>query len=352
MIFKFPINDAHIHLFDVKAIEECIAMVDYCGYSHWNFLAYTMLEHKGCFANNLLAALMKLKEKGRCRAFASFDYAMDFTVPKAEELKRQIQFFDLAGFDGIKMLDGKPFVRMRQGIPLDAPNYDLMFDYAEKSQMPITYHINDPIEFWYWEKLPEWAKKEDNFYGNGKYLHKWELDEEAFGFLRKHPKLNIVLPHFFFVSDQPGLCSELFHRYANLRFDITPGWEMYENFAKDWEFWRDFFEKHSDKILFGTDTFSDHWKETVFCLRRVLETEEEFIAFEENCRGLNLKDEILQDLYFNNYHKVVRNIEKTIDVKMVLEYADTLYERIPKDEKEKDNLAILEYLKKEIAKYA
>lgn len=204
MIFKFPINDAHIHLFDVKAIEECIAMVDFCGYSHWNFLAYTMLDHKGCFANNLLAALMKLKEKGRCRAFASFDYAMDFTVPKAEELKRQIQFFDLAGFDGIKMLDGKPFVRMRQGIPLDAPNYDLMFDYAEKSQMPITYHINDPIEFWYWEKLPEWAKKENNFYGNGTYLHKWELDEEAFGFLRKHPKLNIVLPHFFFVSDSRG----------------------------------------------------------------------------------------------------------------------------------------------------
>ena len=351
MLFKLPINDAHVHLFDAREIEECQAMIDWCGYTHWNFLAYTMLDFPGCFANNLLGALMKLKENGRCRVFASFDYNMDYTVPDARELRRQIEFFNKAGFDGIKMMDGKPAIRVSQGIRLDAENYDLMFDYAEKTQMPITYHINDPIEFWYWEKLPEWAKKANDFYGNGKFPHKWEIDEEAFCFLRKHPKLNIILPHFFFVSDQPGLCAEMFDKYTNLRFDITPGWEMFENFAKDREYWRHFFTEYSDKIVFGTDTFSDHWKATVTFLQRALETDETFTAFEENCIGLKLPDDVLSDIYFNNYHKFVRNLEKPLNVKMVLEYADTLYDRIPKDQHEKENTELLEWLKSEIAKY-
>ena len=82
------------------------------------------------------------------------------------------------------------------------------------------------------------------------------------------------------------LCNELLDRYPNLYLDITPGWEMFENFAKDREYWRNFFGRHSRRILFGTDTFSDHWMETVTCLQRVMETDETFVAFEENwtCR--------------------------------------------------------------------
>ncbi len=36
--------------------------------------------------------------------------------------------------------------------------------------------------------------------------------------------------------------------YPNLFFDITPGWEMFENFAKDREYWRSFFSEYSHKI--------------------------------------------------------------------------------------------------------
>ena len=140
-------------------------------------------------------------------------------------------------------------------------------------------------------------------------------------------------------------------RYPNLFFDITPGWEMFENFAKDREYWRSFFSKYSHKILFGTDTFSDHWKETVTCLQRVLETDEKFVAFEENCIGLDLDEETLHDLYFNNYHKFIRNLNKKIDVDMVLEYADTLYDRIPQDENYQMVHDAIDFLKAEIAKY-
>ena len=40
MFYRYPINDVHIHLFDPKDIDECIAMVDECGYTNWTFLAW------------------------------------------------------------------------------------------------------------------------------------------------------------------------------------------------------------------------------------------------------------------------------------------------------------------------
>jgi predicted TIM-barrel fold metal-dependent hydrolase len=350
MLYRYPINDAHIHLFDPQEIDECRAMIDYCGFKHWNFLAVTVMDTPFALVQNLLGALLKLKENGRCCAFGTFHYDGG-KVPDADEMLRQIEWLDKAGFDGVKMLDGKPGIRRRHALPLDAANYDKMFDYAQRTQMPIMYHINDPIEFWHRELLPQWAVEQKLFYDDGTYPHKFTIEEEALGILHKHPNLNICIPHFFFVSDQPGLCTEMLDRYPNLFFDITPGWEMFENFAKDREFWRHFFNTHSRKILFGSDTFSDHWKETVTCLQRVLETSETFVAFEENCTGLDLPEQTLRDIYYNNYHNYVRRTDKPLNVPMILDYADTLYERIPAGADPRQAAELIDWLKKEIARY-
>ena len=140
-------------------------------------------------------------------------------------------------------------------------------------------------------------------------------------------------------------------RYPNLFFDITPGWEMFENFAKDRDYWRHFFDKYSHKILYGTDTFSDHWRETVSCLRRVMETDEAFTAFEENCIGLDLPETPLRDIYFNNYYKFIHRTDKKIDVGMILKYADTLYDRIPAGKDAELIRHNIDFLKAEIAKF-
>ncbi len=350
MYYKYPINDVHIHVFDPDDLAPCIRMVEELGYEHWTFLACTLVGGPFALTQNLLCALAKLKENGRCQAFGSFHYDGD-AVPEADNLLEQIRWFRQAGFDGIKMLDGKPGIRLRQNLPLDAENYDKMFAYAERTQFPILYHINDPVEFWYRDRLPAWAVEKDFYYGGGEYPHKFEIDQETFGILHKHPNLNLCIPHFFFISDQPGLCGELLDRYPNLYFDITPGWEMFENFAKDIEFWRAFFGKYSHKILFGTDTFSDHWRETVSCLRKAMETRERFTAFEENCLGMDLPEETLRDIYYNNYDKFVRRTDKKINVDMVLQYAETLYARVPDDENRAFTIALIDRLKAEIAQY-
>ena len=229
--FRRPISDCHIHLFNPAQIQECFDMVKTCGYDHWTFLGCTLIGSRA-LTQNLMGALLKLKGQGQCLAYASFHYD-SMQLPDAENLRAQIEMFDKMGYDGIKMLDGKPGIRKRLNRRLDDPAYDLMFDYAQKRQFPILYHINDPMEFWHAELLPEWAKGKGNFYGDGTFPKKLEIDQETFGFLRKHPNLKLCIPHFFFISDQHGLCCEMLDRYPNLYFDITPGWEMFENFAKD-----------------------------------------------------------------------------------------------------------------------
>lgn len=227
-----------------------------------------------------------------------------------------------------------------------------MFDWCEKQQFPILYHINDPVEFWHWDMLPEWAKEKNNFYGDGTFPRKLTIDEETFGFLRKHPGLKICIPHFFFISDQYGLCCEMLDRYPNLYFDITPGWEMYENFAKDTELWRHFFAKYAHKILFGTDTYSDHWMETVTCMQRALETTDEFEAFEEHVVGLDLDEETLRQIYYRNYYKFVGRPGKVVDVSMLLEYADTIVTYLPNESDKPRIQSLVDEIKAEIAKHA
>lgn len=346
--FKKPISDCHIHLFERDKIQECLDMVEFCGYENWTFLGCTLIRDRS-LTQNLLGALLKLKTDGKCLAFASYHYD-DMILPDAENMKAQIEMFDRMGFDGIKMLDGKPGIRKKLSKRLDDPAYDLMFDYAEKRQFPILYHINDPMEFWHYDMLPDWAKGKGNFYGDGSYPKKLEIDDETFGFLHKHPNLKLCIPHFFFISDQHGLCSEMLDRYPNLYFDITPGWEMFENFAKDVDLWKAFFKKYSHKIMFGTDTFSDHWQETVSCLRRVLETNEEFVAFEENCIGLDLEDSVLEDLYYRNYYKF-HALGKKVDIDAVLAYADTLYAKAEHLPNKKEVIEDIDYYKAEISKY-
>ena len=55
MLFRRPISDCHIHLFDHDQIQECFDMVDTCGYDHWTFLGCTLIGNRA-LTQNLMGA--------------------------------------------------------------------------------------------------------------------------------------------------------------------------------------------------------------------------------------------------------------------------------------------------------
>jgi predicted TIM-barrel fold metal-dependent hydrolase len=329
MFYKYPISDVHIHALNAAFAEETLGMVDELGYEQFNMLSAASLSPR-FLGNNLLCAVIKLRRPGRGYAFAAVHYP-ESGAPGADEMLKQVRRYHELGFDGIKMMDGKPNIRLRIGIPLNDPAYDPMFSFMEKVDMPLLYHVNDPVEFWTWDLMPEWAKKEGPqvFYGDGRYPSKQQIEDEAVAILDKHPRLRVIFPHFFFTAISLERTRQLFDTYPNLSYDITPGWEMFESFAGEYTAWREFFIRYSNRILFGTDTVSDHWRETVGSLRRVMETGEAFTAFEEHCKGFNLgldlEGEALRNIYKNNFDRYLPGKPRPMDIGQLRAYGQSLY---------------------------
>ncbi|MBR4884676.1 MAG: amidohydrolase family protein, partial [Lentisphaeria bacterium] len=150
-------------------------------------------------------------------------------------------------------LDMKPDFRKRLGKGLNHPSYDRMFSLLEERQVPVLIHSGDPETFWDPDKVTEYQKKAGWFYGDGSFLKCEEIYAEVFAMLDKHPRLQVTLAHFFFLSAKPEEAVRVMETYPGVRFDLTPGGEMYLGFSQDIDFWHDFFIRYRDRILFGTD---------------------------------------------------------------------------------------------------
>lgn len=159
------------------------------------------------------------------------------------------------GFDGVKILDGKPKMRKYLGRRLDDPIFDPMYAFLQAHDIPVTMHLGDPPEFWDINKISEYALKV-GWYCDETYPTLEELRREVLGILDKFPRLRLTMAHFFFLSQDLEACADLFEHYPTLCFDLTPGGEMFENFSKRPEDWRAFFCRYADRISLGTDTYN------------------------------------------------------------------------------------------------
>lgn len=154
---KYPIIDAHVHVHpsgkeDIKQIVDMYRDADYQAI---NMLGMTSFKPEAC-ANNISCLLLKKLLPGKVYAFGSPhypDFGIDLDVDMAEYARKLLNM----GFDGIKLLEGKPTSRKRIDIPLDDPYYDSFYQFAEENQIPILFHVNDPANFWDKDKVPPLA---------------------------------------------------------------------------------------------------------------------------------------------------------------------------------------------------
>lgn len=157
------------------------------------------------------------------------------------------------GCDGIKMLEGKPQMRKMHPIPdFDAPVWDAFWAWAEEKQVPILMHINDPENFWDAANAPAFAVQQGWLYDES-YVNNEAQYAQMLAVLARHPRLCISFAHFFFMSAQLDRLAAILDEYENVRVDLTPGIEMYENFSRDIDAARAFFARYQRRIIYGTD---------------------------------------------------------------------------------------------------
>ncbi len=348
---KLPVIDGHYHTEtfigkDGKLfLENLREYMESAGAEGLNIAALATTEWDA--GNNMMALLAK-----RCfkNVFAHGALVYEsYPVGEAREgFDPLTQYRELMamGFDGIKMLETKPTEQLQTRKKLDDAFYEPFFAACEEDGTHFLWHVADPAEFWDPEKVTDLARKAGWYYGEGDYLPQEEYYRQVYTVLERHPRLNVTLAHFFFLSGDAERLSALFEKYPNVNVDLTPGLEMYGDFGKDPAFWRAFFIKYQDRIEFGTDAHNRKYLDgcllkydTVY---KFLTSDEDIEQWNQHFKGLALPDEVCHKILKGNFARRVCPTPKKVDDKAFAAYVAKC-RHLVRDE------AILEYVDRELA---
>lgn len=278
-------------------------------------------------SNNIICAFYKMLNKDTF-SYGGYIYP-SYPVKKEDmvgmELKTQHNELMEIGFDGIKMLEGKPNLYTRIGAPLDSELFDKAFEEMEKNGTYILMHARDPQCFWTEPTEERIAKKW--YYGDGTYPTFEELLIQVENVLNKYPRLKLCLAHFFFMSETPEKLANMLDKYENLMIDITPGGEMYIDFDKRPEYFKGFFTKYADRIIFGTDMDFPVYLEAGkwLCDReyRFLATNETLSSFDDHrLTGIEIPRDALQKIFSDNLLKIFGGKPREINKEALKRYIE------------------------------
>lgn len=331
-----PRIDSHVHIYsspkdgneygysDVWELLEAYRQAG--GFSHVNVLAIPYLRTRDV-CQNIMIALLKL-DNPNFYGYGGFVYPnKPASLPFKEGFSPEEQLHDLmaVGFDGIKMLESKPNSRKLIGLPLDSPAYEPLFAEMENKQEHLVWHVNDPANFWDRRTFTESGINPAWCYDGDDFLSYEEIYAEVFGVLDRHPNLKVTFTHLFFMSEQPDRLTNLLNKYPNVTTDLTPGIEMYPAISRNVSRWQEFFNRFSDRIIFGTDFMTnDSPSEKVEVLHHVyrfLSTEDRFTFYTgQPVNGLGLDKAVVEKILSHNFTKQVGGAPHPIDPKALASY--------------------------------
>ena len=296
-------------------------------------------------AQNVLCALYKLHNPTAYAygGLAYTDKPVCFPQPEGFDMLTQYNELMEMGFDGIKMIETKPAEQKEYQIKIKDPYFEDFFAACEKNGTPMVWHVADPDTFWDINKIPERFIARGWFYGDGTYMSLEEMYGQVYEVLDRHPKLKATFAHFFFLSEHPEKLEELFSKYENLCIDIVPGGEMYAAFRENYDFYRGFFEKYSDRILFGTDaSFTEndlynHYTNIVTQVYNFLATDKDIEIYGEKCAAIQVSDEAKDNMLYKNFQRVAGETPKAVNKAAVKKYFEK-YKHLITDKKLCDKL--------------
>lgn len=322
---KHKVIDSHLHFYDCKdenGVDFFHCFEEYrreMGLAGLNLAA--LPSGNGCdVTNNLMCAIYKMinKETFAHAGLLYGEYPIGEELAPGMDFVTQLDELEKIGFDGIKMIEGKPTMHKTIGKNLLHKAYDRFFEAAEKRGTHIIFHVNDPKEFWSGEGGC-------NDYCDGTYATHEELYRQAYAILEAHPNLKITFAHFFFKSERPEDLEGIFAKYPNVCVDLTPGWEMYLSFYERKEFFKEFFTKYSKRIVLGTDAYFPRPTE---CSMWLVDRVYRFLASPDVVKavadryesGLCIPDDAINDITYKNFERRVGETPKEINKDALKEY--------------------------------
>lgn len=282
---------------------------------------------------NPLGILQKVLYPESTYFFGGLDYYV-YESPNYDFASQLKTLLDI-GADGIKIIETKPMVGKMIGLAsMTDDAYRGFFEGLEESGAPIMWHVADPETFWDINFAPKWAIESGWFYGDGTFPTKEKLYSDVEEILTRYPNLSVTFAHMFFMAYDLERLDKWMDRFTNMRVDLTPGCEMYGGFAERHRDWRDFFLKHSGRILMGTDggwvtgegveAKINHASAHANRIRRFVSTDDMVNFDDYSVKGLNLPSKVCENILYKNFVRVTGERPKKINKAAALDYFDKL----------------------------
>jgi predicted TIM-barrel fold metal-dependent hydrolase len=255
---------------------------------------------------------------GRFVTFAQAEWSLTAGERFGEQMAAQLREGVARGARGLKVWKNLGLhVRDASGrlVAIDDARLGPLWETAAESGVPVLIHVADPVAFFdpvdetneRWEELhehPDWQ-----FYGQ-EFPSFATLMEQFERLIASQPRTVFIGAHVGCYAENLGWVSRMLDSYANFHVDI--GQRISELGRQPYSA-RRFFERHADRILFGTDCFplEAAWYAPYF---RFLETDDEYFNYGADpipgqgrwyIYGLNLLDEVLRKVYWGNAARIL-----------------------------------------------
>jgi predicted TIM-barrel fold metal-dependent hydrolase len=302
---KFPIIDMHSHPYakTAPAVEEWVKNMDEVGVEKTLILTMTT----GAEFDEIYRKYAKHPE--RFEMWCGFDFTgydkPGFGPAAVKELERCRQ----AGARGVGEIHDKgQGLRSGKsktlGMHPDDPRMDSLWEKCGALGMPVSLHVADPI--WMYQKM--------DLHNDGLMnAYSWRLDNQPdiVGLsgmvdifertLARHRNTTFIACHFMNLDYDLARLGEVLERNPNLYADIAA---RYAETAPIPRFAGQFYAKHSDRLVYGTDMGVDTAMYRVTF--RILESLDEHFyetdqfSYHWSLNGFGLSDAILKQVYHDN----------------------------------------------------
>ena len=325
---KFPFVDVHSHHWDmpVKDLSKIVKEMDSLNMGYMINLSGSGF---GVFSGkqklmdiNLTKSLQNVKENypKRFGVFLNLDLTKIDDVDFKENNIKYIKDAVSQGAIGLKIYKNLG-LNLRDSrnirVPVDDDRLSHIWETCAKFNIPVLIHSGEPKAFFdpvnkYNERWLHAREKPNSFRPSDKYPSFDQVMYEQYQLFKKHPRTTFINAHFGWYGNDLAKLSEQLAELPNVYVEFGA---VINELGRQPNTARRFFEDYQDRILFGKDIYK---MDEYYIYFQVLETDDEYIEYYRKRHGLwrlygmNLSDEILKKVYFENALKIFPNIDPNL----------------------------------------
>lgn len=322
---KFPFIDVHSHQWDMP-LKDLNKLVDEMDQLNMGFLinlsgsGFGPQAAKDLYFNKSLENIKESKTN-RIGLFLNVDFESIDDDDYAETQVAIIRDAVAKGAIGLKVYKSLGLRNKDSGgkrIAVDDKRLGPIWEVCGELGIPVLIHSADPFQFWLpkdnqnerWFELKE---KPGRYYGESDFIPPFEqIIKEQHTIFKRHRNTTFINAHLGWMGNDLKQLGNHLEEHPNV---ITEFGAVIAELGRQPKTARQFFIDYQDRILFGKDLYK---KEEYYTYFRVLESDDEYFDYFRKRHafwkmyGLNLPDEVLKKIYYENALKLFPSIPKDL----------------------------------------